>query len=99
MPPSSHVPAAGFSPSRCFCVLPGPPRQPSGGAALSFRTHSHPGSQPCASNPGGQAFSCADFQGLQALLDAQDYGANAPVVYTDFDFRGNALGNTWEGGL
>lgn len=55
------------------------PTAASGRAVLSQWTHSHPGSWPCASNPSRQAFSCADFQEIQASLDVQDHWQMCPL--------------------
>lgn len=69
------------------CVLPGAPPAAEPGAVLSPQEHPTWALQPCTSNPGGQVFSQADFQGLQAFLDAREYWTDASTVYSEFGYK------------
>ena len=69
------------------CILPRAPPAAEPGAVLSPQEHPTWALQPCTSNPGGQVFSQADFQGLQAFLDAREYWTDASTVYSEFGYK------------
>ena len=77
------------------CILLGAPPAAEPGAVLSPQEHPTWALQPCTSNPGGQVFSQADFQGLQAFLDAREYWTDASTVYSEFGYKVLKGGGLW----